>query len=188
MKNLILGSGSPRRKELLSELGFDFVVRVKEIDETCPDSIPVMDRAIYAAKKKAEALQDSLEKDDILICADTVVILNGKTLNKPANATEAFAMLKSLSGNKHQVCTGVVLLSNDKFNEINVVTEVEFNLIPDEAIQHYIVVKKPFDKAGSYGIQEWIGHAFVKGISGSYNNVVGLPTSDIYPLLKELMA
>lgn len=187
MKKLILGSGSPRRRELLTELGFPFEVRIKDTDETCPEHIKADERALFIARLKAEALRPTLSENEILLCADTVVIHHNSTLNKPSGKDEAYLMLRKLSGATHKVCTGVVIFHNEKEIELLSTTEVEFGELSDEDIFHYIETKKPFDKAGSYGIQEWIGHAFVKRISGSYNNVVGLPTSDIFPVLRELI-
>ena len=187
MKKLILGSGSPRRRELLSELGFSFEVRTKDTDESC-DGIPANDQALFVAEKKANALIPSLSQNEILLCADTVVIHEDQTLNKPAGRVEAIAMLSSLSGNTHYVTTGIVVYHDRRFIKQSVTTEVEFLPLSKDAIEHYVDTMRPFDKAGSYGIQEWIGHAFVKRINGSYNNVVGLPTSEVYAILKELLA
>lgn len=187
MKKLILGSGSPRRRELLTELGFPFEVRIKDTDETCPEDIVAEKKALFIARLKVEALLPTLSKNEILICADTVVIHGDITLNKPVDRNEAYQMLRSLSGKTHKVCTGVIIFHQAQEIELLATTEVEFSDMSDEDIFHYIDNKKPFDKAGSYGIQEWIGHAFVKRISGSYNNVVGLPTSDIFPVLRKLL-
>jgi septum formation protein len=186
MKKIILGSASPRRKELLYSLGFKFDVRVKETDETCPREIAPIDRALYIAWKKASVLRPELESNELLVCADTVVISGEKVLNKPANQFEAQEMLRSLSGKTHTVATGLVVCTKDRFLEKTVLTKVEFMEIPYSAIDYYIDRYKPFDKAGAYGIQEWIGHAFVKRIDGSYNNVVGLPTSELYEMINSL--
>ncbi len=183
MKKIILGSASPRRKELLYSLDFEFEVRVKETDETCPNEVPPIDRALYIAWKKASVLRAELESDELLVCADTVVISDKIVLNKPTNEQEAREMLRSLSGKTHTVATGLVVCTKDRFLEKTVLTKVEFIEIPYSAIDYYIDRYKPFDKAGAYGIQEWIGHAFVKRIDGSYNNVVGLPTSELYEMI-----
>jgi septum formation protein len=185
VKKLILGSGSPRRRELLSELGFSFEVRTKDTDESC-DGIPANDQALFVAEKKANALIPSLAENEILLCADTVVIHKNQTLNKPSGQDEAMAMLTSLSGNTHIVTTGIVIFHEGNFIKESVTTEVEFLPISKEAIEHYVNNMRPFDKAGSYGIQEWIGHAFVKRINGSYNNVVGLPTCEVYAILSKV--
>jgi septum formation protein len=186
VKKLILGSGSPRRRELLSELGFSFEVRTKDTDESC-DGVPANEQALFVAEKKAIALIDTLAENEILLCADTVVIHNQQTLNKPSDRVEAIQMLTWLSGHTHDVTTGIVVYHCGQFIRQSVTTEVEFFPIPNEAIERYVDTMRPFDKAGSYGIQEWIGHAFVKRINGSYNNVVGLPTCEVYALLKELI-
>jgi len=186
VKKLILGSGSPRRRELLSELGFSFEVRTKDTDETCL-GVPVAEQALFVAEKKAKALIPELKTDEVLLCADTVVILDHSALNKPANRQEAIHMLKALSGRSHFVTTGIVVYCNGEFMRQSVTTEVEFMTIPQEAIEKYVDTMNPMDKAGSYGIQEWIGHAFVKRINGSYNNVVGLPTSEVYSVLTVLL-
>lgn len=186
MKKLILGSGSPRRRELLSELGFSFEVRTKDTDESC-DGVPANEQALFVAEKKAIALIDTLSENEILLCADTVVIHKERTLNKPSGRDEAIQMLASLSGHTHVVTTGIVVYHSGQFIRQSVTTEVEFLTIPTEAIERYVYTMRPFDKAGSYGIQEWIGHAFVKRINGSYNNVVGLPTCEVFALLKELI-
>jgi septum formation protein len=186
MKKIILGSASPRRKELLTALDFKFEVRVKDTDESCPAEIPATDRAVYIAKKKAEALRGELNVDELLICADTVVIIEDTVLNKPQSAEDAFNMLLKLSGKSHHVVTGVVVCTKEQMIEKSVVTTVEFETIPLSAIEYYISNYKPFDKAGAYGIQEWIGYAYVKRIEGSYNNVVGLPTVELNQMIQVL--
>lgn len=133
-------------------------------------------------------LRAELTDDEVLICADTVVIVNGLVMNKPQSEDEAFNMVKTLSGKSHEVVTGLVVCTKDQFLERSVVTTVEFIQIPDSAIDYYIQKYRPFDKAGAYGIQEWIGHAFVKRIEGSYNNVVGLPTAELYSMINSLLA
>ena len=187
MKKIILASASPRRKELLSALGFDFEIRIRDIDETCPDSIPAADRAIWIANKKAEAWRDELKENEILLCADTVVVLDDHVLNKPVSIEDAFNMLMALSGKTHSVITGVVVETKNRSVKASVKTLVTFNEIPVASIKYYLDQFKPLDKAGAYGIQEWIGHAFVSEIKGSYNNVVGLPTHEVYAMLKDIM-
>lgn len=187
MKKIILGSASPRRKELLAALDFEFEVRIKETDENYPEEIPVLERALFIAKKKAEAIRSELKSGEILVCADTMVICDGTVLNKPQTHEEAFNMLSRLSGRKHQVVTGLVVTSIKQQLEKSVITDVEFDELPISAIEYYIKNYKPFDKAGSYGIQEWIGFAFVKRINGSYNNVVGLPTVEVYEMINSIV-
>lgn len=187
MKKLILGSGSPRRKELLASLDLQFDIRTKDTDESCPDEIPSKGRALYIAWKKANELRSELTDDEILICADTVVIVDGIVMNKPVSHEGAFDMLSKLSGKMHEVATGIVVCTKDQDLEQTVVTKVEFNEIPVSAIEYYIKTYKPYDKAGAYGIQEWIGYAFVKKIEGSYNNVVGLPTAELYSMISSIL-
>lgn len=186
MKRIILGSSSPRRKELLQSLDIQFEVRVKNTDESCPSNILAHDQALYVAKKKAAALRSELGADELLICADTVVVSEGLVMNKPQSEDEAFEMLTKLSGKTHEVVTGIVIESQQQQLTKSVVTKVEFTVIPASAIHYYIEKYKPLDKAGAYGIQEWIGYAFVKRIEGSYNNVVGLPTVEVYELIQQL--
>ena len=188
MKKIILASASPRRKELLSALGLEFETWIKEIDENCPIDIPSEEKAIWVASRKADAWRAELKSNEILICADTIVVLRDEVLNKPQSREDAFDMLLSLSGTTHKVITGVVVESHDKALKCSIVTEVTFRSISVEEITHYLDVYKPYDKAGAYGIQEWIGHAFVTDLRGSYNNVVGLPTDQIYAMLKQLRA
>lgn len=151
---IVLGSGSPRRKQLLSEAGFHFVVRTKEIDETPPAGLARNQIAEKLAQMKAEALQASLSSDEILITADTIVCLGDQVLNKPSDVEHAFKMLKALNGKTHQVYTGVCISKKEKSTVFSVKTDVEFNDLSDEAIKTYISICKPFDKAGSYGAQE----------------------------------
>lgn len=182
---LILGSKSPRRQELLKSLGFDFEVRVNPVDESFPADLPVNDLAEFIAKKKAEAF-DSLAEDELVITSDTVVVCDGKPLAKPANTDEAKAMLQLLSGKTHQVITGVCLKSNSKVVSFSETTQVHFDDLSEEAIDYYIQKYQPFDKAGAYGIQEWIGMIGIKGIEGDYYNVMGLPMYRVYKELKAL--
>jgi septum formation protein len=182
---LVLGSKSPRRKELLAGLGFDFEVRTKDTDESFSSEILPIDVALYIASKKAAELVSELAEEEILICADTVVIINSTILGKPANREEAIGMLRALSGNTHTVITGVVLASLKKEVRLSVATSVVFNTLKLEEIENYIDTYQPFDKAGSYGIQEWIGYAAIERIEGSYTNVVGLPTQEVYQALKQ---
>lgn len=178
--NIILGSSSPRRKELLAALGFEFTTLNPDIDESFSDEILVENVAEYLAEKKAKALENQLQKDDLLICSDTVVLINNEILGKPTDAQNAFEILKQLSGNTHKVITGVALKSIDKTSVFSVETTVSFTDLSDEQIRNYIETFHPFDKAGSYGIQDWIGLIGVKKIEGSYTNVMGLPTCELY--------
>lgn len=183
--NLILGSNSPRRKELLEGLDLQFTVHViPGIDESYPEDLPADDIAGYISAKKAEAYKSLIRENDLVITADTVVILGEKVLGKPSDEDEARRMLRLLSGRTHKVITGVCLTTTDRQRKFSVVTEVTFKELSDAEISYYIERYKPFDKAGAYGIQEWIGHVGVTSISGSYFNVMGLPVQRIYSELQ----
>lgn len=182
---LILGSKSPRRKELLSLLGFSFEVRTKETDESFPETLNCSEVALYVAEKKVTALFSDLTEDEVLICSDTIVVIDNQILGKPIDQADAIKMLEKLSGREHSVITGVVISSLEKRVSFSVTTKVFFNTLSREEILYYIDNFKPFDKAGSYGIQEWIGYAAIQSIEGSYNNVVGLPTHEVYQALKQ---
>ena len=178
--NIILGSSSPRRKELLAAMGFEFRTMSPDIDESFSNEMPIEKVAAFLAESKANALVDSLEKDDLLICSDTVVILKNKILGKPNDREDAISILQQLSGNTHTVITGVALKSVTKSKVFSVKTEVKFTNISNSQIEFYIDNYQPFDKAGSYGIQDWIGLIGVEKINGSYTNVMGLPTCELH--------
>lgn len=182
---LILGSKSPRRKELLASIGLQFEIRTKETDENYPESLPIDQVAEYIAQLKADDLIENLKDDEILLCADTTVQIDNILLGKPKDAIEASKMLSLLSGRTHIVTTGVVLASNEMELSFSVKTEVTFKPLSKDEIEYYIETYKPFDKAGSYGIQEWIGYIGIQKINGSYNNVVGLPTQEVYQALQK---
>lgn len=182
---LILGSKSPRRKELLSLLGCEFEIRTKETDETYPPDILPADVANYIALKKAKALLEDISDDEVILCADTIVLIDDEILGKPIDRKDAIKMLEKLSGREHTVITSVVLVSLEKEISFNVKTSVFFQPLTGEDILFYVDNFEPYDKAGSYGIQEWIGYSSIKRIDGSYNNVVGLPTHEVYQALKE---
>ena len=182
---IVLASNSPRRKELLAGLGMPFEVRVLDgIDESYPSELPVSEVALYIAGLKANTYRDSLAPDELIITADTVVIVNDEILGKPTDEADAVRMLRELSGCTHQVTTGVCLLTAEKERRFAVTTDVTFKQLTDEEICHYVNSYKPFDKAGAYGIQEWIGYIGVTGLHGSYYNVMGLPVQRIYSELK----
>lgn len=182
-KEIILASKSPRRNELLKGLDIDFKVITKSIDESFPNDIPSEKVAEYIALKKAIVF-DGLSDNQILITADTVVILGDEILGKPNNRDEAFAMLNSLSNKEHTVITGVCIKSNSKEIAFSVSTKVSFKHLTNDEIYYYIDKYQPFDKAGSYGIQEWIGYIGIKSIEGSYYNVMGLPLFELNENLK----
>ena len=178
---LILASNSPRRKELLAGLGVPFEVRVlQDIDEDYPESLPVNEVARYIAKEKADAYRRVIAQDELIITADTVVIVGDEILGKPVDEADAVRMLRLLSGRTHQVTTGVCLLTTEKERCFDVTTDVTFKTLTDEEIHYYVSHYRPFDKAGAYGIQEWIGYIGVTGLHGSYYNVMGLPVQRIY--------
>ena len=178
---IILASNSPRRRELLAGLGLEFEVRVLQgIDESYPATMPALETAEYIAAKKAAAYQSQMADDELIITADTVVIVGDEVLGKPADADEARSMLLKLSGRTHQVVTGVCLTAKDRQRHFSVLTDVTFKQLTDDEIDYYICTYHPFDKAGAYGIQEWIGHVGVSSIHGSYFNVMGLPVQRIW--------
>lgn len=182
---LILGSKSPRRKELLASIGMQFEIRTKETDENYPETLPIEQVAEYIAQLKADDLIEDIKDDEILLCADTTVQIDNILLGKPKDAVEASKMLSLLSGRTHVVTTGVVIASNEMELSFSVKTEVTFKPLSLDEIEYYIERYKPFDKAGSYGIQEWIGYIGIQKINGSYNNVVGLPTHEVYQALQK---
>lgn len=179
--HIILASNSPRRKQLLSGLGFDFDVKVLPfINEDYPDSLPAEDIAEYIARKKADAYRRVMLADNLIITADTVVVVDDQALGKPVDAADAHRMLRLLSGRTHQVVTGVCLTTFEQQRHFSVSTDVTFKQLSDEEISYYIENYHPFDKAGAYGIQEWIGYIGVTGLNGSYFNVMGLPVQRIF--------
>lgn len=183
---LILASNSPRRRELLAGLGYPYEVRVlKGIDESYPETLRGSEVAAHISRKKAEAYRATMAADEIIITADTIVCLDDKVLGKPANEAEAMDMLHSLSGRTHQVYTGVTIVAADGDTTFVSRTDVTFAALTDEEIQHYVVHYRPMDKAGAYGIQEWIGYIGVEHIEGSYFNVMGLPVQRLYTELKK---
>lgn len=183
--NIILGSGSPRRKELLGGLGVHFSVLVRKgISEDYPAELSAHQVAQYIAEEKMSAYTDLLVGNTIVITADTVVICDNEIMGKPADGAEAKVMLHKLSGRTHQVTTGVCIASKEKRKSFHVTTDVTFKPLSEEEIDYYISNYKPFDKAGAYGIQEWIGYIGVTSLNGSYFNVMGLPVQRIYEMLQ----
>lgn len=176
---IILASNSPRRKELLGGLGVEFEVKVlKGVDESYPESLPSTDVAEYIAAEKAAAY--TVKDDELLITADTVVIVGRDILGKPADAADACGMLRELSGKTHQVVTGVCLTTSKEQRRFSVTTDVTFKQLSNAEINYYVDKYKPYDKAGAYGIQEWIGYIGVTALSGSYYNVMGFPVQRVY--------
>lgn len=185
--HIVLASNSPRRRELLAGLGLSFETRViPGIDESYPEGLSGPDIACYIASAKASAYRDTLSDKELLITADTIVYIDGRVFGKPHDRDEACAMLRALSGRSHQVITGVTLSTVQQTRTFSVTTEVSFAELSDEEISYYVDHYRPFDKAGSYGIQEWIGYVGVTGIRGSYFNVMGLPVQRLYQELKKM--
>ena len=182
-KSLILASNSPRRKQLLHDAGFAFTVEVLPTDESYPSDLPAEEVAGYISREKAEQFR-GIRPDSLVLTADTVVIADHHILGKPADADDAFRMIKILSGRSHKVVTAVSLLSDDIIETTSDVAEVYFRNLEDWEINHYIEQYKPFDKAGSYGIQEWIGMVGIEKIEGSFYTIMGLPVQVVYRLLK----
>lgn len=183
---LILASGSPRRQQFFKDLDLDFEIRLKEIEEVFPPELKAEEITNYLAELKASAFEGELNNDEILITSDTIVWHNNKALGKPKDAQDAFEILKSLSNATHEVITSVCFKTNVDATTLYEVTRVTFNELSDEAIWYYIENFKPFDKAGAYGIQEWIGFVGVSKIEGSYANVMGMPTDKVYEFLSKL--
>lgn len=184
-KKLILSSNSPRRQELMKGLELDFEVKVNQVEEKIPVDLPAEYVAAFLSKLKAEAFPDELAENEILITSDTVVIQNGYALGKPATEQEAFDMIKSLSGATHTVMTAVTMMDRSRRITLEDETKVTFRFLNEDEIWHYIRKYKPFDKAGAYGIQEWIGFIGVSRIEGSYFNVMGFPLHLVYDQLKK---
>lgn len=183
--NIVLASNSPRRKELLQRMGVNFKVRTLfGIDESYPDSLRGEDIVRYISRNKAQAYRSSMAPNELLITADTIVYVEGEVMGKPKTAEQAKEMLHKLSGKSHQVITGVTIVTADRTEDFGVTSQVKFADITDEEINFYVDNYLPFDKAGAYGIQEWIGIVAVEEIKGSYFNVVGLPVQRLYQKLK----
>ncbi len=184
MKKIILASKSPRRSFLMREAGFEFEVRTREIDESFPSEMPVDEVAEFIANKKADGVMDFIENDKIIITSDTVVILNNKIYGKPKDKADAVRMLREISGTMHRVITGVCIRSRAHQISFSDIADVYINDMTDEEIEYYIERCEPFDKAGSYGIQEWLGYVKVARIDGSYATVMGLPVHRVYEVLR----
>ncbi|MCM0041859.1 MAG: Maf family nucleotide pyrophosphatase [Algoriphagus sp.] len=184
-KKIILGSNSPRRQELLAGLELDFEVRAHPVDELIPTDLPAQYAAAYLSKLKADAFPGELQENELLITADTVVIDKGKVLGKPATEQEAFEMLKSLSGSTHSVMTAVTIKDRKSSITLEDEAQVTFRFLEEEEVWHYLKKYQPYDKAGSYGIQEWIGFVGVSSITGSYFTVMGFPLHLVYQQLKK---
>lgn len=185
--NIILASASPRRQQLLKDLGLDFEIRLKPVQEEYPPRLSHFEISDYLAQLKALPFKNELKDNDILITCDTIVWLKNKALGKPKNAAEAVEIIKSLSNATHEVITSVCFTTPTFEKTVNAVTKVTFKNFSDDEINYYIDTYKPFDKAGAYGIQEWIGQIGVTKIEGSYFNVMGMPTHLVYETLNDIL-
>jgi len=179
-QKIILASKSPRRQQLLKDLGWSFTILTKDIDESFPPHLHRQEVALYLCEHKANAFKDELIDNTIVITADTIVCLDDMIINKPDDAEDAKRMLRLLSGRKHDVFTGVCISSKEKSKSFYIMSSVYFKTLSDDEIDYYITNYKPFDKAGAYGIQEWIGFIGIEKIEGSYFNVMGLPIKELY--------
>ncbi|MDB5024032.1 MAG: maf [Mucilaginibacter sp.] len=186
LPKIILASKSPRRQELLRLMDVDFRIVLKEVDESYPDNLTPEEIAVYIAQKKAKAFNESVD-DEIVLTADTIVSIEGHILGKPETTAHAAEMLQMLSGKVHKVVTGVCLLHKHQYNLFHDVSEVFFRKLTTQEINFYVEKYRPLDKAGAYGIQEWIGLTGIERINGSYTNVVGLPTEKLYQQLIRLV-
>lgn len=179
--NIILASNSPRRRELLEQLGLKFTVRTMSgIDESYPENLKGEDVALYIVGKKTEAYRSTMAPNDLVITADTIVCIDNLVLGKPTNADQAHMMLRKLRGKTHNVVTAVSITTNEITHQFSVTTKVKFAQLTDEIIEHYVKYYRPFDKAGAYGIQEWIGYVGVESVEGSFFNVIGLPVQRLF--------
>ena len=183
-KKIILASKSPRRKQLMTDLGVDFEIRIREVEEVYPNNLPAEDVAEYLAVLKSGPFDD-LQPGEVLVTSDTVVVVDDKVLGKPKSQEEAIEMIASMSGRAHEVISGVSLKSIDKQVSFSVTTQVYFKPLKEEWIRYYVEKYQPLDKAGAYGIQEWIGQVGIDKIEGSFYNVVGLPTTELYEALDQ---
>ena len=184
--HIILASGSPRRQQFFKDLDLDFEIRIKEIEEVFPNTLKGEEITNYLSILKANAFEGELQDNDLLITSDTIVWHKNCPLGKPKDAQDAFEILKSLSNNTHEVITSVCFKTTNKTEVITETTKVTFNALSDEAIHYYLDKYQPFDKAGAYGIQEWIGFIGVSKIEGSYTNVMGMPTDKVFAYLSQL--
>lgn len=184
--NIVLASKSPRRQELLKGIGIDFTILTKEVEESYPSRLPSIDVAPFLSLKKAKAFDDAeLPENYMVITADTVVIVENEILGKPKDRADAVRMINELSGKVHKVVTGVTVHTKEKTKTFSVVSKVTFESLDNHEIDYYIDNFKPYDKAGAYGVQEWIGYCGVSNVEGSYFNVMGLPTQKLYKVLKD---
>ena len=183
---IILASGSPRRQQFFKDLDLDFEIRLKDIEEIYPDALKAEEITNFLAELKANAFEGELNENEILVTSDTIVWYKNNALGKPKDYEDAFQILKSLSDDTHEVITSVCFKTIEKITTFHEITKVTFNALSDESIDYYLENYKPFDKAGAYGIQEWIGFIGVSKIEGSYANVMGMPTDKVYDYLLKI--
>ena len=184
--NIILASGSPRRQQFFKDLNLKFETRVKEIEEVYPIDLAATEITNYLSQLKAKAFKEELKDRDLLITSDTIVWLHNKALGKPQDYDDALVMLRELSGNMHEVITSVCFMTKSSTSVISEITKVYFNELTEEEIKYYVNTFQPYDKAGAYGIQDWIGLVAVQKIEGSYANVMGMPVDKVYQYLKNI--
>ena len=187
-KKIILASASPRRKELMEGLGFDFIIDTRNtFEEVIPEGFDVNQAPEYLARGKSHGFHRELDENEVIITADTMVLCNGKILGKPIDRADAMKMLKMLQNNRHTVITGVCIRDAQHEVSFSATTEVYFNALSDEELEYYLHNYKPYDKAGAYGVQEWIGYVGINRIEGSYYNVMGLPVQRLYTELEKFL-
>ncbi|GJM32247.1 MAG: Maf-like protein [Saprospiraceae bacterium] len=184
-KKIILASASPRRSQLLRQAGIAFEIKIPEVEESYPEELPVEEVAPFLAKKKAEAARSFIVDKEIILAADSVVILHGIIYEKPVDRADAIRIIGQLSGQVHQVITGVCLLSKEKMEVFSGISKVHFDRLSLEEIEYYVDTCQPFDKAGAYAIQEWIGLCKISRIEGTYANIMGLPVDLVYRKLQD---
>jgi septum formation protein len=177
--SIILASGSPRRQQFLKDLGIDFTIKLREVEEIYPSTLKGVEITDYLAELKSSSF-DNLKKNEILITSDTIVWLENKAIGKPKDRKDAINILKSISGKKHEVMTSICLKTIDSIKIVNDITQVYFKILTQEEIEYYLDTFEPYDKAGAYGIQDWIGYIGVEKIEGSFFNVMGLPVHKLY--------
>lgn len=184
--NVILASGSPRRQQFMKDLDLDFEIKLSDVEEVYPDTLEGAQITDFLAELKANALTDALKHNDIVITSDTIVWHEARALGKPKDYDDAFEMLMSLSGKTHEVITSVCIKTTSSTDTFNEITRVTFNTLTKDEVKYYLNNYKPYDKAGAYGIQEWIGLVAIAKVEGSYVNVVGLPVDKVYQHLKKI--
>ena len=184
--NIILASGSPRRQQFFKDLGLDFEIKLKPVKEEYPSELKDVEITNYLAELKAAAFDSELSTNDILVTSDTIVWHEGRALEKPKDVAQALEMIRELGGKTHEVITSVCFKTSEEIRTVHAITRVTFSKLEEDEIKYYIDKYRPFDKAGAYGIQEWIGLIGVEHIEGSYFNVVGLPTHLVYQTLKKM--